>query len=311
MKKIAVVATNRPEQLARVRPYWVVRGGWDRLIVVEDGPEATIPGAYCWKDIDRELGEDAWIISRRDCGIKAFGFLMAYRDGADVIGTLDDDCVPIGHDWMGSHVDVLLASPAWASSVPGLRVRGLPYNNLGRMQNVMINVGLWSGVPDLDGPSGLLNPVREFKPPRGTTFAPPGRYVPMCGMNLAFRRAATPLMYFPFQGENSPYRRFDDIWAGVIAKKLCDHLGWAMAFGDPIVEHTRASDAFKNLRAEAAGIELNETFWKIVDGVVLATGSPAEAAHELGWHLRHNAEVEGYVNRVGEALQIWVRHLTT
>lgn len=164
-------------------------------------------------------------------------------------------------------------------------------------------------MPDLDGPSGLLNPVRDFEPPRGTTFAPPGRYVPMCGMNLAFRREATPLMYFPFQGEGSPYRRFDDIWAGVIAKKVCDCMGWTMAFGEPIVEHTRASNPFKNLQAEAAGIELNETFWKQVDDHKLPGRDQFAAVKELGLMLSWDC-VDDYVSKVGKALMLWVKHLT-
>jgi len=40
-------------------------------------------------------------------------------------------------------------------------------------------------------------------------------------------------------GEGQPYRRFDDIWFGVIAKRICDHLGWSIAVGDPHVHHGR------------------------------------------------------------------------
>ena len=45
-------------------------------------------------------------------------------------------------------------------------------------------------------------------------------------MSLAFRIEALPLMYLPLMGEGQPYDRFDNIWGGVIAKRVCDHLGW-------------------------------------------------------------------------------------
>ena len=72
--------------------------------------------------------------------------------GADVVITLDDDCFPVGDpaDFVAAHLDVLGGVPRWESTVPGLRVRGLPYGNLGSSAGVELNMGLWKGVPDLD-----------------------------------------------------------------------------------------------------------------------------------------------------------------
>ena len=50
---------------------------------------------YSWEDIDKELGEDSWIISRKNSGIRCYGFLKAWQMGAEVIITLDDDCYQI------------------------------------------------------------------------------------------------------------------------------------------------------------------------------------------------------------------------
>ena len=50
---------------------------------------------YSWEDIDQELGDKSWIISRKNAGIRNYGFLKAYQLGADVTITIDDDCYPI------------------------------------------------------------------------------------------------------------------------------------------------------------------------------------------------------------------------
>src|SRR3972149_1918637 len=71
------------------------------LIVVVDGGKENVkvPNKnflsithFNWKDIDRDLGKNSWIIPRRNAGIRNYGFLKAYEMGADVILTLDDDC---------------------------------------------------------------------------------------------------------------------------------------------------------------------------------------------------------------------------
>ena len=93
-------------------------------------------------------------------------------------------------------------------------------------------------------------------------------------------------MYFPLMGtdvENKPwgYDRFDDIWAGIFAKKIMDHLGYGVINGSPFIEHRKASDPYKNLQKEAAGIEANEVIFKNVHAVKLTKKTPVEAYAEL------------------------------
>ena len=82
----------------------------------------------------------------------------------------------------------------------------------------------------------------------------------MCSMNLAFKRKMIPYIY------HAPWamgiNRFDDIFAGITSKREIDKNGWAVVTGYAAVTHERASNTFKNLRDEAAGIGLNETYWR-------------------------------------------------
>lgn len=307
---------------------WRGRGGWDYSILVEDHPTKMFAAPYdrppafdlhvSHAEINADLGKDAWIISKYDSACRCYGFLRAWRMGAKFALTLDDDCYPEVNDGVWrlvrpltvEHHEALFSHRKWVSSAGG-RVRGMPYKNHGQVEGVVINVGLWTGNADYDAPQSLQKmdesrPERFLPPMVGSRLIPRHQYVPICGMNLFVKREAFPLMYFPLMGEGSPYRRFDDIWMGVIAKKVCDHLGWSVAVGEPYVRHVRASDPFKNLVKEAPGIVENETFWEVIDGIKLDSGADAlECIWEIGMALLNGHKEGTYFNRLGDALVIW------
>ena len=318
MTTALVIPSNRSDQLAAFFEAWEDVGDWDHTIVVEDNPTRTFDlppyiHHFAWDDIEETFGNDAWIFSRRDSAIRCFGFFLAWRVGADLTLTLDDDCRP--HDdrpICATHRRTMNHHRRWVESVPGMRTRGLPYHTIGRLNNVMASVGLWSDVPDLDAVqtlAGHSHAAGGFQPPSGSRIIPRGQYVPVCGMNLAFRREAAPLFYFPPMGQGQPYRRFDDIWAGVIAKRIMDHLGWHLSVGEPFVRHIRASDPTRNLVAEAPGIAANEGFWEVIDSIPLTATTPAECMAEIGHGLYRNFG-DPYLHDLGKALEIWAKLFT-
>lgn len=291
------------------------------MVIVEDGPEITIDVAaaraagdgcdvavFSWKEIAEALPNPS-IISRKDSAIRAFGFWEAWRRGADVIFTLDDDCYPSGDDFIQDHLDNLERTPVWHSTVPGLRVRGLPYRNLGVLGDVCVSHGLWAGNPDLDAIQTLANAVgpagAEFVLRAPTRVLPSEQYFPISGMNLAFRRKVACLMYFPPMGLNSPYRRFDDIWCGLVMQRICRHLGLRIVCGRPLVEHRRASDPWVNLEKESPGLRANERMWELVDAVELSERTPLACMREMGAGLGRNGDGDAYVKGWGDAILEW------
>src|SRR4051812_42592921 len=98
---VLVVPTVRPERLPDFLEAWW-REPFDLILVVQDTSRRTFDPqgfrgrvrVYSWEEIDRELPCPE-VISRRDSAIRSFGFYQAWRLGAELICTLDDDCGPL------------------------------------------------------------------------------------------------------------------------------------------------------------------------------------------------------------------------
>lgn len=293
------------------------------LIVVEDKKECSVHisnkkflsiAHYSWKDIDKDLGKNSWIISRHNAGIRSYGFWKAYQKGADVIITLDDDCYPTDDRLVEGHLGNLTfkAPDRWVNTYPDPKwmfTRGVPYNNRSKIR-VGVSHGIWSGALDLDGISEvkLKKLLNEPKYPPIRQIIPLNYYYPMCSMNLAFIREITPLMFFPMMGETPkgkewPYNRFDDIWAGIFSKKIMDHLNLEVISGSPIVHHKKASKPTENHIKEMSGLKVNETLWKLIDEVKLTKNTPKACYVELASKI--NFPKNNYFQKLKKAMVIW------
>lgn len=310
MKSVIVVPTCRPESFGKFKEAWRGLAG-DDWIVIQDGEQASIPGALDWTSIASHLGADQMIISRRDSAIRSFGFYLAWKQGYDLIVTLDDDCYPDpteeGVELSMGHLRAMLA-PRFVSTIDGVRVRGLPYGQVGDFAS-HVNIGLWSGVLDLDAVNQLATPHPPAHELRAGSLRP-GQFAPMCGMNLAFTREVAPLMYFGLQGHGQPVGRFDDIWCGVLAKRICDHLGLAWTYGPPIVHHSKASNSFSNLVKEAPGIAEHETYWRHLAKTPLTERTPAGCMGEAAAHIARYEPVylpKDYFTKLGTATETWAK----
>lgn len=328
-----VVATIREESIQRFIHEWTEQliGYKTALYIIEDNPTQTfeLPACslpiyhYSWSDIRKDLGKDSWIISRRSSAIKSYGFWKAYQKGADIIITLDDDCYPLASylpsfiqkNLIRSHIENLTRptqEKAWTSSTNIIHPRGLPYRSTTRIiypDSIVMSHGLWAHVPDLDAETQLsIQDMPNLNDYFLHHVVPIGTYIPLSGMNLAWKRALTPSMYFLLMGKNESgkkwgYDRFDDIWAGVFTKKICDHLGLRITSGYPVVWHDRQSNALINKKKEVRGKKLNESLWKRVDDVHLTKSDIPSLYKELASKLSLPTEYGRYLKR---AMHAWV-----
>lgn len=295
MQAVVVVPTAREVSLKGFLEAWKHELAQATILVIEDGPERTFSVTgdnvrhFAWSDIEQQLGDAAWVIPRGSGCVRSFGCWAAHRMGPDMIVALDDDTRPDPDHpgFLEAHWARLQSAtdPAWVSSLDLASPRGMPYFTTDREAPVVLNHGLWSGVPDFDAATQLLSSRVEISGEWSDRTIPRGSYFPMCSMNIAWRPEFTAAMYFLLMGPGYPFDRFGDIWGGVLAKRVADHLGLAVNSGSPGILHERASNVFSNLAKESRGLAVNETFWRAVDSVVLTAetvpGAYAELADRL------------------------------
>jgi hypothetical protein len=268
-------------------------------------------------DICTELGPSEWIIPRKSGACRSFPILLAWKAGCDYLLTLDDDCLPpagAGDAFVETHLESFKRD-RWFRTIAGDEPRGVPYERLGSI-DVRLNHGLWLEVPDLDGPTALVR-IRE---PKGAVLrgghevVPPGMAFPLCAMNVCYHRSLAPAAYNLLMGLDAVgLDRFDDIWSGLLLKRVLDYMGWYATSGEPFVRHVKMSDRFANLRREALGIQMHEHFWEFILDAPLAPGLPVAGAFKaLAGRVRSFPDSfpalpcpPGYFPRLADAMIAW------
>jgi reversibly glycosylated polypeptide / UDP-arabinopyranose mutase len=293
------------------------------LVIVEDNDEKTVKSKnlkfasvshFCHQDIKKDFKENYWVFSRKNAGIRSYGFWKAYKMGADVLITLDDDCYPAEGNFIEKHLQNLRQNipENWQPTYPDpewMYTRGFPYL-IRDKHPVMVSHGLWSGALDLDAKTEIKLPgvLHEKTYPPLRQIISFNYFYPMCSMNLAFKREIVPLMFFPMMGQKPdgsswPYNRYDDIWAGLFSKKIMDHLNFGVINGSPFVEHRKASKSKDNYQKEIKGMKINEILWKRVSEVKLTKNTPKSCYIELANKI--NFPKGKYFEKLREAMIIW------
>ncbi|MBS7606486.1 hypothetical protein KEJ14_01400 [Candidatus Bathyarchaeota archaeon] len=251
----------------------------------------------------------------------SFGFLRAYEDGADVVIELDDD-VYISGDFLKAHVSNLLSEDGvtvhsrgrWYNTIDNLLLspnekvfpRGHPYTPPCRDEDYtwinqggkcILNMGLWSGQPDLDaltiiyhggldGRSSIKsNGIRREK-----IIVDKRTYFAICSMNTSFLSKAIPAFYQLYMNFMD-VDRFDDIWSGIFLKRIADHIGDGICLGKPLGFHDkRPRNIFKDLKKEASGLDMNELIWKICDEAIFSAKTYPDCYLELANHIEKEVE---------------------
>lgn len=312
--KFLVIPSIREKHLQEFLNAWQYKGDWDEIILIEDNEVKTFELKSKWKihhyghkEIKEDLGDKNWIISKKDSACRCFGFKKAWDFGGEWILSLDDDTYPdssLNGGICEEHLKVINSFTICKESA-GIRTRGLPYRNFGKVDNVVCNMGLWTNNGDWDGVQSLANEQLSsyFTPPSGNFLAHPRHRYPFCGMNIFFKYSIIPTMYFPLMGEGYLFKRADDVWCGWIFQKVFEHLKLCWSIGQPWVEHKRVSNCFNNLISESAGIKVNEHFWEDINNVKLSGNTIEDCVLEIAESLILSKDV--YKNQLGSAMKIW------
>jgi len=253
---------------------------------------------------------------------KNIGYLLALREGAEVIVETDDDNMPLA-DFARDRRRVAMAprveKAGWLNvyryySDLAIWPRGLPLDAVQRAAPALgealevdcpIQQGLADDNPDVDAVYRLLLPLPvQFR--RGIQVAlGAGSWCPFNSQNTTWFRDAFPLLYLPAYCSF----RMTDIWRSLVAQRIAWEYGWSVLFHDASVRQDRNEhDLMKDFADEVPGYLQNRRIAGLLEGLSLSGAREA-----MGENLRICYEAlagEGIVGRQELALLgAWLQDL--
>jgi hypothetical protein len=283
-------------------------------------PENIKNKHYCWKDIDKDLGDISWIIPRQSSACRSYGYYKAWQDDNEYILTLDHDCFPTEYNTsitalIDNHLMAMNIKKEYSSffNVGGayypkhnLWTRGSPFRYR-NPKSAAISVGGWDNNPDLDAVTQLENQNPRLTVQKYLSNVPKYMGVTICGMNILFKKDTIPISYFLLQGPAWGIDRWDDIWFGLFFKKIADKYDMPVCInGYAKIYHDRASDPFKSLYPEGIGYGANETLWDKLIEIQLEGDNILDSyislSKELPITVLHS---EDYTKKLKEAMYLW------
>lgn len=291
---------------------------------------------------ENDLSEFIQLIPKRSHAETSFGLLyLWFNKEFEYAFFIDDDTEPENSfDYFGGHVKNLnfsgqitevSADKRWVNVLyqshhrHGLYPRGFPYSKTGEVTktrkvviergDVYISQGLWTNIPDLDairilmdgnlnGQSKTRLKVDDFKENFVVAY---DNFTTVCSMNLAIRREIVPFFY-QFPMDDNPYKigRFDDIWSGVVAKRVLDKMGKYILTGFPLCRHNKSPrSTFRDISLEAPGYESNEHF---ADDVSSAPQSKKNLVMSIADQLSNKGSTN-FIRYCGKNLKEWVENI--
>jgi hypothetical protein len=268
------------------------------------------------------------------------GFLMAAQQGAEIIISIDDDNYPTDQDFYGYHSIVgtqqttkaAHSANGWFNPCSLLEFsngrmiypRGFPFSRRWKDRTtyttdtgrIVLNLGLWIGVPDADALTNLNEPVNSMGlNSNQQVMLAPGVYSPLNTQNTAFHRSILPCYYYILMGqkiEGLILDRYGDIWSGYFAKKVIDQVGHRVTIGKPLTHHRRnLHNLFDDLKAELTGMILTEKIVEFLESTELENRTYQDAYLELAEKLLTSPiddrpVIKRYLKKVSAAMRIWV-----
>lgn len=284
------------------------------LLIVENNathtfdPKEKNVTQLSWHDIDTDLGKNYWIIPRNSSALISYGCYKAVKAGAKHLIILDEKSEPVEEGFFKQHLQYLSQEEeedSWHDILANIKPKGVPFYNRQRKSPVMLNHGMWTENAILDAAVQLsiTSETGEINVNEG--IVPQGHYFSLSNINLSFNSEIAPLMYFLLMGTHNdfPFDGYGDIWCGIIAKKIMDHLNWGCRSGLPFVVNKQESNVWKTLKNDSNSLPVNESFWEKIDSIILthdtAIGCYKQIADVIGkWG-------HPYFQKLGKAMKVW------
>ncbi|KAK1270718.1 putative UDP-arabinopyranose mutase 5 [Acorus gramineus] len=280
---------------------------------------------YTKSDMDQILGSTTTAISFSGHSCRYFGYLVSRKK---YIVSVDDDCIPArddqGHliDPVAQHISNLIhpATPFFFNTLydPYRNgsdfVRGYPFS-LRSGVNCVLSCGLWLNLADYDAPTQAVKPdERNHRYIDAVLTVPARAMMPVSGINIGFNREVMGPALFPglrFSGEGKiRWETMEDIWCGMCAKVVCDHLGLGVKSGLPYVWRGDSGDALESVKREWEGVKLMEEVVPFFQSLRLPlTAITAEdCMSKIAVIVRERlAPLDPVFNKAADAMEEWLK----
>jgi Reversibly glycosylated polypeptide len=288
-----------------------------------------------------------WFVPADSDNRRNIGFAMAWRDGRDVVVSVDDDNYPIDAGFFATHAvvaasrtagDVVESSSGWFNAYELLDCepvqvwpRGFPFRHRRPATTtvtrgeatVAINAGLWLGEPDVDAATRLVVHPTAATPARGPVLLGQGTWCPVNVQNTAVRRDVLPAWWtvrMGYRDAGLPIDRYGDVIGGLFAQACAKHLGHGVRIGDPYARHLRTAQAgLDDLAAEIPAAVLLEDLaeWLVTcplegDDYVAAYASLSHLMEDQVERMRGTPWTDtarGFFHQVAHRMRAWLQLL--
>jgi len=258
-----------------------------------------------------------WLIDQGSSACRSFGYYYAYREGFQYVITLDDDCYTRPSFWPSLWFNrqsepcwpkaTLTGDARWVNTIPlgpsRRFARGYPpdYRNgltflregRGHCDAIMAQMGLWSGHLDLSA-ADKLTCQHEWSDIHiaavTDAVVDKGKFFPWCGMNYTFDIRLAPALMHWHSNKDPQWDRYDDIWAGYVAKHLLDKNNHGVIVGNPVVDHAKSGDITKEWVRERYCESISHWLYPLIDEAMTGVGpspSYAQQVYQFANTFRH------------------------
>ncbi len=217
----------------------------------------------CQEQHYKELSD---LIGWNQSARRNIGYIEAYRQGADIIASLDDDNIP--YDSWGENIMIgkeitvkqysitdIVADPLFVTNYPFLWHRGFPLELVNSREIVDINyikcipqvqADLWDGDPDIDAIERLIyNPDVKFDVQAPFVF---NKISPFDSQNTFFTRDA--MKFFCLL---PGVQRVDDIWGSYLAQMQYRRLPMVIYGPASVKQDRNVHDIMSDFKKEIHG----------------------------------------------------------
>jgi hypothetical protein len=295
VNKVSIVVTSifPPNESMRTLAKGAGQNGWDFIIIGDSKSPADffLDGAQFFSLNSQKQFDFSFA---KVCPIghytrKNLGYLLAIKNGSNVIIETDDDNVPLADFWKSPEKiqgALEIQGKGWFNvyslySDNPIWPRGLPLESIKNSSRINISSttirltspiqqGLADGNPDVDAVFRMTNSLPLiFKKRVDPITLSKGLWSPFNSQNTTWFKEAFSLLYLP----SHCTFRMTDIWRSFVAQRIAWECNWEISFHDSTVFQDRNHhNLLHDFEQEIPGYLLNDKIRKLLEDAPLRNG---------------------------------------